>query len=430
MLKKIKLGMFGLGTVGSGLVNIIENRKEQLAEQYGIELELCKAVVRNPEKGRDCNTSTIQISTDHDEVLNDPTIDIVIELIGGTDDAYTICKRSLQGGRPVVTANKALVSEHGVELFLLAKKNRIPFFAEASVGGGIPILKTIRESLVGNDISSITAIINGTTNFILTKMEEDGLSYFEALKLAGDLGFAEADPTMDVEGIDAQQKLRILAAHISAGIFPEGEIICKGITELSDTDFRFAKNHKMTIKLLALARKRNGMLELRVHPTLISKYHPLASVRNEFNAVFLKGDAVGDIMLSGRGAGSLPTASAVYADIVDICIRTDKGDTVARSGDTPKILPADDIESEFYLRFTIEDKPGVIGDIATILGKHNISVITAAAELIPNAPDLGEVEIIIHLTREADLKAAMIDINQLSSIRGEGKFIHIEKGLR
>ena len=348
------------------------------------------------------------------------------------DTPYTIAKRALENGKPAVNANKALMAERGAELLALAAKMDKPLYTEAAVGGGIPILKTLRESLVANDITSLTAIINGTTNFILTKMGEERLSYFEALKLASDLGFAEADPTMDVEGIDAQQKLKILAAHISGGRYPDGEILCEGITGLTERDFVFAERHGFAIKLLALARKREGLLELRVHPTLIPVTHPLASVRNEFNAIYMVGDAVGQIMLSGKGAGSLPTASAVYADIVDIVTRS----TVVladadgkRVGEKVAILPPEEIESEYYLRFTIDDKPGVIGDIATALGNHGISVTSAAAELIPNVREVGEVDIFVHATKEKHIRAAMEDINNLDLVRSRGRYLRIEREL-
>ncbi len=429
MSQTVRLGVFGLGTVGSGLVNIIRKRNAHLKDRYGIELEVSRAVVQNLSRKRSCETDGIRIGTDYAEILEADDVDIVVELIGGTDDAAHIVLSALEAGKPVVSANKALLAERGPEIMALAHKKRTPFFAEASVGGGIPILKTLRESLVANRIDSLTAIINGTTNFVLTKMEEEGLSYYEALKLAGEMGFAEADPTFDVEGIDARQKLLILAAHIYGGVFPEGEILCEGITRLTESDFRFARKYDMTVKLLAIARRLEDGIELRVHPTLISKRHPLAGVRNEFNAVFLNGDAVGEVMLSGRGAGSLPTASAVYADVVDICTRKAAGDPPESHRKSPAIVPPDRISSEYYLSFTIEDKPGVIGEIATTLGAHGVSVSSVSAELIPNVPDLGEVEIIVHKTTEAQIRQAVQAIGDLSRIRGKGKYIRIEGGL-
>lgn len=428
MTRRVKLGIMGLGTVGSSLVTIIERQREALRREGGVELEVVAAVVRNLARKRACDTQGIRLSTSHEDVLLDDSIDIVVEVMGGVDTAYAVIRTALERGKSVVTANKALIAQHGEELLALARSKGVALLAEASVGGGIPILKTLRESMVANTVKSLAAIINGTTNFILTKMDEEGLSYFEALKIAGDLGFAEADPTLDVEGIDAQQKLKILAAHISGGRFPQGEILCEGISQLSDADFRFARNHGFSIKLLALGRRRGERLELRVHPTLVSRVHPLASVRNEFNAIYIDGDAVGQLMLSGRGAGGLPTASSVYADIVDICTRTDTraaGDLL----DPPQLVPSDEIESEYYLRFTIEDKPGVIGEMSTILGRHDISVSSVAAELIPNAPELGEVEIMVHRTSEARLAAAMKEINSLSRVKGRGRFIRIEREL-
>ena len=426
----IRIGLFGLGTVGSGLVNIIERRKQRLMQSAGIELSVVKAVVRNPTKKRSCETEGIHVSTSYESILEDKDIDIVVELIGGTEDAYRIVRRSLESGRPVVTANKALLAEHGQELTTLARTHNQAFFAEAAVGGGMPILKTLRESMVANRITSLAAIINGTTNFILTKMAEEGLSYYEALKLAGEMGFAEADPTLDVEGIDAQQKLRILAAHILGGTYPKGEILCEGITRLDEHDFTFAQKHNYAIKLLALAQRFENDIELRVHPTLISKLHPLASVRNEFNAVFLNGDAVGEVMLAGRGAGSFPTASAVYADIVDICTRTQNPSAEPEiSQEALNIVHPMDVTSEYYICFTIDDKPGIIGEIATILGKHKISVSSITAELIPNAEDLGRLDIIVHRSKEKAIRDAVREVAELPRVHGEGKFIRIQRGL-
>ena len=429
MANKIRLGVFGLGTVGSGLINIIQKRHDRLMSQYGIELEVAKAVVRTPSKKRGCDVSGIQISRDFHDILDDPSIDIVVELIGGTQEAAQIVSSALRADKPVVSANKALIAAQGPELYRLSSEHKTPLYAEASVGGGIPILKTLRESLVANRITSLTAIINGTTNFILTKMEEEGLSYHESLKLAGEMGFAEADPTMDVEGFDAMQKLRILGAHMLGGAFPEGDILCEGISGLVESDFRFARSQGLVIKLLAIARRRSDGMELRVHPTLIPRLHPLASVRNEFNAVYLNGDAVGEVMLSGRGAGSLPTASAVYADIVDICRRTTKAVRLEDGSQPLRVIDADEIETEYYLRWTVLDKPGVIGEVAGVLGRHGISVSTVSAELVPNVPDLGELEIVVHRTQEKHIRCAMSVIDRLDSIRGKGTFIRIERSL-
>jgi homoserine dehydrogenase len=430
MAKKVKIGLFGLGVVGSGLLEIVNRRRELLLQHFGIELEIVRAVVKDPTKRRKLAMAGVEVGTCADDILNDDTIDIIVELMGGTEFAYDVVKSSLLRGIPVVCANKALVAEKGVELMEIARENRVPFFAEASVGGGIPILKTLRESLVANEISSLTAIINGTTNFILTKMNEEGLSYFEALKLASELGFAEADPTLDVEGIDASQKLRILAAHMASGQFPEGEILCEGITHLTSRDFRFAQQQNMTIKLLAIARRYDQGYQLRVHPTLIPSAHPLANVRNEFNAVYLVGDALGALMLEGKGAGSLPTASAVYSDIIDICSKATIDNGHVRIERQPvSILPVEQVECEYYLRFTISDEPGVIGKIASMLGDYGISVVSASAELIPNIEDMGEVHIIVHKTTESSLNGALAAINQLKQIQGEGRIIRIERDI-
>ena len=266
---------------------------------------------------------------------------------------------------------------------------------------------------------------------MLTKMGEDGLSYFEALKMAGDAGFAEADPSMDVDGTDAQQKLRILAAHICNGVFPKGDITYRGITDLVPSDFHFAEQRNMTIKLLAKARKNGEGLELKVEPTLIAKHHPLANIRNETNAFLLHGDSIGQSILVGKGAGALPTASAIYADITDICHHRNAV-TSSRHSElaVPQlVLPSGNTTSEYYLRFTVDDQPGLIGAIATILGKSHISVSNISAELIPNSPDLGQVHVIVHTTSEKDIVNALNEIKHVEGIHDDYKFLPIVSGV-
>lgn len=425
--RKVRLGLFGIGTVGCGLVELIRNRKEKLKRTDGTVLEIVKAVVRDTAKKRRVDTGEIALDSDPDFILNDPEIDIVVEVVGGESPADRFVRSALANGKHVVTANKALLAAQGEALMELARRNRVAILAEASVGSGIPVLKTIRESFVANDIVSVLAIVNGTTNYVLTKMAEEGLSYFEALKMADDAGFTEADPETDVDGTDAQQKLRILAAYICDGVFPQGEITCRGITDLTPSDIDFAERRQMTIKLLAKAKKREQGLELKVEPTLLPKQHPLANVRNEYNAFLLVGDSIGESILVGKGAGALPAASAIYADIMDIC---HKRQTVAsgfraKNAKPARILPSAGSTSEYYMRFTVDDRPGLIGAIATILGNHDISVSNTSAELIPNSPGLGQVHVMAHATTEQCVFSAIEEIRRVRGIHQDCKFLPV-----
>ena len=427
-IKKINIGLFGVGIVGSGLIEVLRRRCQQIKQIDGFELEITKAVVLDPFKKRKVDTTGIEISTNPDSILDDDSIDIVVELIGGIDAPKTIIQKAINKKKHVVSANKALLATNGEQLIALAEKQKCCLLTEAAVGGGIPILKTLREGFIGNDITSIKAILNGTSNFILTKMAEDGLSYHESLKMASDAGFAEVDPTMDVDGTDAQQKLRVLAAYICNGHFPSGDILYRGITDLTPSDFQFARQKKMTIKLLAKAKKDEKGLILKVEPTLLPLQHPLANIRNEYNAFLIEGDALGTATLSGKGAGSLPTASAVFADIVDICRGGTKNFKSSVPGNNSNycVHSSRDAQSEYYLRFTVDDQPGMIGAITTALGSHQISVYSTSAELIPNASGIGQVHVLVHHTSENRIEKALEEIRFINGIHKEFKYLPID----
>jgi homoserine dehydrogenase len=427
-IKKINIGLFGVGIVGSGLIEVLRRRCQQVKQIDGFELEITKAVVLDPSKKRKIDTTGIEISSDPDSILDDDSIDIVVELIGGIEVPQAIIQKALNKKKHVVSANKALLATNGEQLIALAEKQKCCLLTEAAVGGGIPILKTLREGFIGNDITSIKAILNGTSNFILTKMAEDGLSYHESLKMASDAGFAEVDPTMDVDGTDAQQKLRVLAAYICNGHFPSGDILYRGITDLTPSDFQFARQKKMTIKLLAKAKKDEKGLILKVEPTLLPLQHPLANIRNEYNAFLIEGDALGTATLSGKGAGSLPTASAVFADIVDICRGGTKifKSSVLGNNSNYCLHSSRDAQSEYYLRFTVDDEPGMIGAITTALGSHQISVYSTSAELIPNASGIGQVHVLVHHTSENRIEKALEEIRFINGIHKEFKYLPID----
>jgi homoserine dehydrogenase len=361
-------------------------------------------------------------------IINDPKIDCIVELIGGKGIAKKLILEAFKNGKDVVTANKALLAECGAEVFATAKKYERQIYFEASVGGGIPIIKTLRESLVSNQISSILSIINGTANYILTRMSIDKMDFKEALKLAQQKGYAEADPTFDVEGIDSAHKITILSEIAFGKSVPLKEVYCQGIAHIDQADIEYADEVGYVIKLLAIAKKTKNGIEVRVQPTLLPKAHALASVNGSFNAIYLNGDEIGDMLLYGRGAGSRPTASAVVADIVDLakvrCANVPSLPYPAFEQISAKKLI--DISSRYYLRFSVIDKPGVLSQIANKLGKASISI----SDVMQRERKAGKVVpliVLTHATSEKDLRSAIAEINKLSCIRKKTQVLRIEE---
>lgn len=416
-MRTLRLGVLGCGTVGGGLVELIRRNRAVVADRTGVDLEVRRVLIRDPKKERPVEPALL--TTDPDAVLEAPDIDMVVELIGGVDPARTFITRAVEAGKNVVTANKALLAEAGVELIRRAADRRVRLGFEASVCGGIPILKAIGAGLVGNRISALVAIVNGTCNFILTRMTEEKVDFASALAEAQRLGFAEADPTLDVDGIDSAQKLQILAQLAFGVNHPHSEFLVEGIRSLEPDDIRTAAELGYVIKLVAIGRDLGDSLDLRVHPALLPTVHPLAHIRNEFNSVLLRGDAVDEMIFTGKGAGSLPTASAVLSDIIEI----------ARNGHGNKELPwhlakpvdkpvATDLESKYYLRFPVRDVPGVIGLIATALGNRGISISHASADLAQGREGQGQVKILAHRTRESAVRKAIEEITRLPILSG------------
>jgi len=364
-LKHVKLGILGMGTVASGLINIMEFNKDKVHGNINGELMVNKVLVNNPNKIRNVNLPKEVYTTDAYEVINSDA-DIIVELIGGLSPAYEYIKAALNNKKHVVTANKALIATYGEELHILAEKNNVKLMYEASVGGGIPILNTIRDNLCANEFEYIFGIINGTTNYILTQMTENGLDYRQALKEAQALGFAEADPSSDVEGDDAAYKLSILSTLAFGQRIHLKDIPKEGITKISKEDIEYAKELGYNIKLLAAGIKKGNEIELNVQPAFIPAAHPLSTVKNEFNAVFLKGNAVGELMLYGKGAGSLPTGSAVLGDIIHIV--KNAGSSYAKEGEKKYVISNKGFK-QYYINMKVIDKPGVLGSIASIFGK-------------------------------------------------------------
>lgn len=425
---KVSVGLIGFGVIGSGVVSLLKQHSHILENRSGVQITLGRVVDIDLTRVQSTPLdATTVVSTNYEDVLNDPSIDIVIELVGGTTVAYQIVSRALRAGKHVVTANKALLSHRGAELYAIAKESQRELRFEASVAGGIPIIKGITESLVSDQISTIYGIVNGTTNFILTRMIEDEWSFDEALKRAQALGFAEADPTLDVNGSDAQHKLSILASVAFDTHPPENSVYREGIDTLSLTDVLYAKRLGYVVKLLAIAKQEQGTLSLRVHPTLIPEKCSLASVKNEFNAVMLESAYLGQSLFVGRGAGARPTATAVVGDILDIARGMLQGRTFSPNRYTTfgtcSVLPANDIRSRYYLRLATIERAGILAQVTRILGDEDISISAInqqeGEEPIP-------IVILTRTAREENLRRAVASIDQQPFTRGKTVILHVE----
>ena len=379
MKKLIKVGMLGIGNVGRGTYQALELNHNKIAETTGLDIEIVKILNRNPDKDRGIVIPKEKYTANVDDILNDPEIDIVVELIGGIEPATEYMARALANGKSVVTANKAAIAANGKKLAALAQENHVLLRFEAAVAGGIPILTSLTTALLSNRFTGVHGILNGTTNYILTQMSEYGKDYAEVLKDAQDKGFAEADPTADVEGLDAANKLSILISLIfGVGASPE-DIPTQGITSVGSADIQFARESGYTIKLLASARESDGKVYGNVEPVLLPESHPLASVSNEFNAVFVSGNAVDDLMFYGRGAGPLPTGSAVLGDVIGVARKLEKDSAYDI---VPQLRYDSDLEfagegaSKYFIRMTVPERAGILGVLTTIFGEHGISIET------------------------------------------------------
>ncbi len=426
---KVNVGIVGFGVIGSGVVNLLQQYSSLLKQRSGVQIELQRIVDVDIERVRDVAVDRKLLLTDYRNVVNDPHIDIVIELVGGTNVAFDIVSQALTAGKHVVTANKALLCARGPELFSLAREKQRELRFEASVAGGIPIIKAITESLAADRILTLYGIVNGTTNFILTRMIEESWSFESALKRAQELGFAEADPTLDVNGGDAQHKLHILSTVAFDTIPPPGSIYREGIEGIQLQDVLYAKELGYVIKLLAIGKLEGGSVSLRVHPTLIPSRCSLASVKNEFNAVMLESEFLGQSQFVGRGAGARPTATAVVADIVDIStgMLQNKEFNASRYSTVSQypILPAGDIRSRFYLRLATEERAGILAKVTKILSDEDISISAITQEE-------GTVErpipivILTRLAREENVRRAVAAIDQMSFTREPTVVLHVE----
>ena len=423
-MDRVAVGLLGLGTVGSGVARLLDDGADRVARRAGHRVAVTRAVVRDPGKVRDCPLPPDRIGTDPRAVLDDPEIRVVVEVMGGIEPAFEWNCRALAAGKDVVTANKALLAERGAELFAVARQHGRAIAFEAAVGGGIPIVQALGVGLAANRVDSIAAIVNGTCNFILTAMGRDGLPYDQALAQAQALGYAEADPTMDVDGTDTAHKLAVLAQLAFGANVTLADIARAGIDRLQPADMTYAAELGYVVKLLALADRTDDALSLRVGPTLVRRGTPLADVQGPYNAVRVVGDAVGDTLFYGRGAGAMPTASAVVGDLIDVLVGraalTARAlDLWSGSADGPTLAPPDQIRSRYYLRFSIADRPGVIAAIARVLGAHGISI----ASLIQHDPGddatpATPVPLVMmtHHAVTADLHAALAEIDRLDVV--------------
>lgn len=429
-MKKVKIALLGLGNVGRGVWNILQMNGEEIIKRSGCQVEVAKILVRDPSKARAVKVPEELITTDFDEILNDDSIKIIVEVMGGIEPAKEFILKSLSKKKHIVTANKMLLATYGDELFKKADEEEVMLNYEASVAGGVPIIQAINESLTANKIENLYGIINGTTNFILSKMELEGSDFDDVLKEAQEKGYAEADPTSDIEGFDAQYKLAILSSLAFGTKVKIDDVYREGITKITSKDIRYAKDFGLVIKLLAIAKEIDGKLQLRVHPTMIPETHPLANVHDSFNAVFIKGNAVDDLMFYGRGAGDLPTGSAVVADIVSILrsnVDTENRLPVEKNNLWHKeIGEINDITSRYYIRTTVTDRPGVLGEITAIFGRHGVSLRSVIQRgRIKNEEEVGLV-LVTHYTKEEQLQGAINEVKDMESVKEINNMIRIE----
>ena len=424
--KVINAALLGLGTVGTGVYKVLKGQEEEMTTKIGCKVKIRKILVRNLEKAAAKVDDPAMLTNSWEEIKQDPSIDIVIELIGGIEPARTYILDALHAGKHVVTANKDLIAVHGKELLDAAKASHVDLLFEAAVAGGIPIIRPLKQCLAGNHMSEVMGIVNGTTNFILTKMSQDNMEFKDALALAAKLGYAEADPTADIDGLDAGRKVAILASVAFNSRLVFDDVYIEGITKISAKDIRYAKEMGCAIKLLGVARNTDTGVEAYVCPMLIPNDHPLATVNDSYNAVFVHGDAVEDAMFFGRGAGELPTASAVVGDIFDI-VRNIVANCCGRIGCTCyKQLPlkkADEMESRFFLRMHVSDCAGTLASIASVFGNNNVSI----AQVIQKNKEgeLAELVVVTSKVKEGNFNDAMMIIEGMSVVQKVSKVIRV-----
>ncbi len=423
MSEAVRVGVLGCGNVGGALVTLIVREADAIEARTGIRLEITRVAVRDLDKPRPAEVKTELLTTDTAALVTADDVDVVVEILGVLDPADELVRSALAAGKPVVTANKELLATRGIELFAAAAAAGRDLLFEAAVGGGIPLIRPLRESLAGEPIERIMGIVNGTTNYMLTRMTDTGASYADALAEAQRLGYAEPDPTADVGGFDAGAKAAILAS-IAYGVgVTLSDVYCEGITQVTATDIEFARRLGYVVKLLAVAEQIEGEVAVRVHPAMVPATHPLASVRDSFNAVFIEGAAVGELMLYGRGAGPMPTSSALLGDLLDAAHNL----SVGGAGRAPvlaaaRLRPISELRSQYYLALDVADRPGVLAAVAGVLGGHGVSIQSMEQQ---GLGDDARLVFITHVAREADVQATLDDLRALDAVRSVGGLLRV-----
>ena len=422
-VRRIGVGILGGGTVGSALVGLLAERRTDIVARCGVELVPVAVAARSPDRPRPGVPAGL-LTGDAAAVVADPDVDVVVELIGGLEPARGLLLAALAGGKPVVTANKEVIATHGAELADAARAAGVDLLYEAAVGGAIPLVRALRESLAGESVRRIMGIVNGTTNYILSRMTTGGSSYADALAEAQALGFAEADPRADVEGHDAAAKAAIMAGIVFGAEVTAADVHCEGISTLSPNDIAFARRLGHVIKLLAIAERVDAdAIAVRVHPAMVPEDHPLASVRDSFNAVFVEGDACGELMLYGRGAGGRPTASAVLGDLIDAAVNLASG---AAAGPPPvapaRIHPIGELHAAYYLALEVIDRPGVLATVAGVFGRHGVSIRSMTQE---GLGDQARIIFITHVACESDMRATLEGLRHLEAVRQVGSVLRV-----
>jgi homoserine dehydrogenase len=431
--EQIRVGLLGIGVIGSGVARNLQDREEAYAQQTGLRLRLHRVLERDRWKAEGAGVDPVIVTDDASAVLGDKTIDIVIELLGGEHPAYDFIKEALLSGRHVVTANKEVMAKHGSELLALANERGVEILFEASVASGTPVIAPLRRDLLANEITSIRAIINGTTNYILTRMSKEGMEFDEALRQAQELGYAEPDPTNDVEGFDSTYKLAILASlAFHTSVHPD-QIYREGITGLSGRDFRYAAELGYSIKLLALARQGKDGVEARVHPALVPREELLANVDGVVNAIQVEGDLVGRVLFQGPGAGPQPTSSAVIANVIDAAqsiAAARAGRSADRAAWRPSLLlpvkPVAELVTRYYLRVEVADQPGVLAQIGRSFGDHQVSIASVIQKETDEAAQTAELVVMTHLAREEDVQSTVREVAKLQVVRRIGSLLRVE----
>jgi len=424
----VRVGILGCGTVGASLVRLVAAEADTIAARTGLQLEVTRVAVRDTTRDRGLDLAPGVLTDDAAALVVDPDVDVVVETIGGIEPARTLLLAALAEGKPVVTANKELLATHGAEVVAAAEAAGVDLLFEAAVAGGIPLVRAVRESLLGEPVRRILGIVNGTTNYILTKMTEEGADYAEALAEAQALGYAEADPTADVEGYDAGAKIAILASIAFGADVVAGDVHHEGISGITAGDIAYAERTGHVVKLLAVAERdpaggAAAPIAVRVHPVLVPSTHPLASVRDSFNAVFVQGDAVGDLMFYGRGAGGDPTASAVLGDLVDASVNLSRRSHASLGVLGPAVIaPVDEGVSAFYICLDVADRPGVLATVAGVFGEHGVSISSMEQE---GLGDDAQLMFITHLAVERDVRATLDGLRALPEVRRVGSVLRV-----